>query len=207
MCAAIYKHITVGLMPVRSAVAMRALNFAVNTTHRSVTGLVAIIGLLLAGCAAQAPPFVREVPPDNPVLARVSVDLSAYVGRRLRWGGSIEQLENHAQETWLEIVERPLDDSGQPRLSDQSGGRFIAKISGFLDPVIYTRGRDITVTGSVEGDSSRKIGDFDYRFVVVKVAAAHLWPLLIPAPAMYYDPFWYDPWYPYWPRRHRHYYR
>lgn len=164
-----------------------------------------VVCLLATGCVAQAPPFVREPLPDNPALLQVSANTGAYAGRKLRWGGSIEQLENHAQETWLEIVERPLDEDGRPRVADQSGGRFIAKVSGFLDPVIYTRGRDITVTGSVDGDSTRKIGEFEYRYVVVKVEAAHLWPLLLMVPAMYYDPFWYDPWFPYWPRyHHRH---
>jgi len=108
------------------------------------TGLFVIIGVLAAGCAAQAPSFVREPLPDNPALTRVSADTAAHAGRKVRWGGSVEQLENQAQETWLEIVERPLDDNGRPRESDQSGGRFIAKVAGFLDPVIYTRGRDIT---------------------------------------------------------------
>lgn len=164
-----------------------------------------VINLLTVGCAAQAPPFVREPLPDNPALIQVSADTAAYAGRKLRWGGSIEQLENQAQDTWLEIVERPLDDSGRPRESDQSGGRFIAKVSGFLDPVIYTRGRDITVTGVVAGDLSRKIGGFDYRYVVVKADALHLWSPLLSVTPMYYDPFWYDPWYPYWPRHHRHY--
>ncbi len=161
--------------------------------------------ILTVGCATQAPPFLREPLPDNPALTQVSADTGSYAGRKVRWGGSIEQLENQAQETWLEIVERPLDGSGRPRESDRSGGRFIARVAGFLDPVIYARGRDITLTGIVDGDSSRKIGEFDYRYVVVKTASAHLWPLLIPAPTMYYDPFWHDPWYPYWPHRHRHY--
>ncbi len=163
--------------------------------------------VLLVGCATQAPAFLRDPLPDVPALASVSANPAAYVGRKVRWGGSIEQLDNQAQETWLEIVERPLDSNSRPRESDQSGGRFIAKVTGFLDPVIYTRGRDISITGSVDGEVSRKIGEFDYRYVVVKVDASHLWQPLAPAaPATYYDPFWYNPWYPYpyWPHRHRH---
>ena len=172
--------------------------------RNSFAGLV-VISALASGCAGQAPPLLREPLPDNPALTRVSTDTGAYAGRKVRWGGSIEQLENHAQETWIEIVERPLDSNGRPQESDQSGGRFIAKVAGFLDPVIYTRGRDISITGSVDGDSSHKIGEFDYRYVVVKVETEHLWPPLMPAPARYYGPFWYDPWYPFWPRRHRYY--
>ena len=164
-----------------------------------------MICTLAVGCATQAPPFLRDPLPDVPALGSVRAEPTAYVGRKVRWGGSIEQLDNQAQETWLEIVERPLDSNGRPRESDHSGGRFIAKVTGFLDPVIYTSGRDISVSGSVDGEISRKIGEFDYRYIVVKVDASHLWPPLVPvAPAIYYDPFWYNPWYPYWPHRHRH---
>lgn len=169
-----------------------------------LSAALVLAGLLLAGCAAQAPLSSQEAPPDNLALRDVSANSAAYAGRKVHWGGNIERLENHAQETWLEIVERPLDSSGRPRETDLSGGRFIAKVAGFLDPVIYTRGRDISIAGSVDGDISRKIGEFDYRYVVVKAETEHLWPPLVPEPARYYDPFWYDPWYPFWPHHHRH---
>jgi len=169
--------------------------------HIPITRLLAI-SLLFVGCAAQAPPFVREPLPNNPALTQVIGEIAAHNGRKVRWGGSVERSENLAQETWLEIVERPLDSAGRPRDSDQSGGRFIAKVSGFIDPVIYARGRDITVTGVVDGDTTRKIGGFDYRYVVVKVESVYLWSPLIPVTTMYYDPFWDDPWYPFWPRRY-----
>ena len=172
--------------------------------RKSFAGFL-IISALTSSCATQSPPWMRDPPPGNPALEQVSSDTATYAGRKLLWGGSIEQLENHAQETWIEIVERPLDSSGRPRQSDYSGGRFIAKVAGFLDPVIYTRGRDISVTGSVDGDSSRKIGEFDYRYIMVKVETEHLWPVLLPAPPRYYDPFWYDPWYPLGSHRHLHY--
>lgn len=172
--------------------------------RKSFAGFL-LISALTSSCATQSPPLLNEPPPGNPALEQVTTDTAAYAGRKVLWGGSIERLENHAQETWIEIVERPLDSSGRPRQSDHSGGRFIAKVAGFLDPVIYTRGRDISVTGSVDGDNSRKIGEFDYRYILVKVETEHLWPPLVAAPPRYYDPFWYDPWYPFGSHRHLHY--
>jgi outer membrane lipoprotein len=160
---------------------------------------------LAAGCAAQGPPFLREPMPENPPLAQVSGNVDAYVGRAVRWGGVVVRLDNRAQESWLEIVERPLEDSGRPRASDQSGGRFYAMMPGFLDPMIYTQGREVTVLGVVSGANSGKIGEYDYRYLVVKVNAVHLWEVLKPYRPVYYDPF-YDPWYPLWPWWHRPYY-
>ena len=169
---------------------------------RNPLAILATLSVLAAGCVGPAP---LPDPASAPVaLTQVSVAPGTYVGRRVQWGGSIERLENHAQETWLEIVERPLNDHGRPRDSDQSGGRFIAKVTGFLDPVIYTRGRDVTITGTVDGESSRKIGEFDYRYVTVNAASARLWTPRTYVPVRYYDPFWYDPWFPYWPRQHHH---
>ncbi len=183
---------------------MRAL-YACAGSRLKLCAVGTLISMLATGCATPAPQSAQEALPDSPTLAKVNTDIGSYAGRLVRWGGSIERLENHAQETWIEIVERPLDSQGRPRESDRSGGRFIAKVAGFLDPVIYTRGRDISVAGSVDGDITRKIGEFEYRYVLVKVDTEHLWAPSTPAPVMYYDPFWYDPWYPYWPRRYRHY--
>ena len=169
---------------------------------RNPFAALAMLSILATGCAG--PASRPETGADSLALTQVSANPGTYAGRQVHWGGSIERLENHAQETWLEIVERPLSGNGPPRESDQSGGRFIAKVAGFLDPVIYTRGRSVTITGTVEGDSSRKIGDFDYRYVTVSAASARLWQPRAPVPVRYYDPFWSDPWFPYWPRHHHH---
>lgn len=163
--------------------------------------------LLAASCATPRPPFLREPLPDNPSLTQVNADANAYAGRKTRWGGAIVRVENRAQETWIEIVERPLDAQGQPSLADQSGGRFIARVATFLDPLIYTQGRDITVTGILDGTHSGNIGDYEYRYPIVKTDTVFLWPkdrpLRAPPPP---DPYWYDPWYPYWPWWYRPYY-
>lgn len=163
--------------------------------------------LLVASCATPGPVFLREPLPENPSLTQVNGDVTAFAGRKARWGGAIVRVENRAQETWIEIVERPLDAHGQPGLSDQSGGRFIARVGAFLDPLIYTQGREITVAGILDGTHSGNIGDYEYRYPIVKTDTVFLWPkdrpLRAPPPP---DPYWHDPWYPYWPWWYRPYY-
>lgn len=169
---------------------------------RNSRATIFLLAANLVGCATPGPTFLRETMPDNPTLSQVNAATANYTGQSVRWGGTIFKVENRAQETWIEIVERPLDAQGRPRNSDQSDGRFIVRIVRFLEPTIYTQGRVITVLGIVDGVNSGKIGDYDYAYPVVKTDAVHLWVQEIsvrPPP----DPYWYDPWYPFWPWPYR----
>jgi outer membrane lipoprotein len=154
----------------------------------------------LAGCASSLPKEIHEAPPGNPNLDDVLTDRSRFIGNRVRWGGTIATVENHTKETWLEIVARTLQSDGRPSDSDTSPGRFMAVIDGFLDPMVYAAGRSVTVVGTITEPVTRKIGAYDYTFVVVRAKYYLLWQPL-PAPRSYpYPPPWYDdPWYPYFP--------
>ncbi|MFL6646932.1 MAG: Slp family lipoprotein, partial [Sulfurifustaceae bacterium] len=151
--------------------------------------------------------------PGDLSIAQAREDIAVHVGQRVRWGGRITGVENHANETWLDIVGRPLDSNGRPRSGDESLGRFIARVNGFLDPAIYAKGREVTVAGTVERTITRSIGDYPYPYVVVNADMTELWELRVERPVYYdpfYDPFWPTrmyPWYapypfypyPYWP--------
>jgi outer membrane lipoprotein len=154
--------------------------------------LIGFFSLLLAGCASQVPRAVSEPPPRNLSVAEVRAKQGP-IGAQVRWGGTIAKVENYKTETWIEVVERPLDNDGRPQQLDQSGGRFLARVDGFLDPAIYAPGRQITVAGLLQENTTRQIGDYTYTFPVVKVISFYLWPPL--SKQVYHDP-WYDPWYP-----------
>lgn len=168
--------------------------------------ILLLFATLAASCATPGPAFLREPLLNNPTLAQVNSDATTYAGRNVRWGGTIFKVENRAQETWIEIVERPLDAHGQPRNADQSDGRFIARVARFLEPTIYTAGREITVAGIIDGMNSGKIGEYEYAYPTVKTDATHLWSVEIPVRPQPRDPYWHDPWYPYWPWWQRPYY-
>jgi outer membrane lipoprotein len=174
-----------------------------------------VLGLLcatlLAGCASNIPKEIREAPAGNPMVAEVRADAARFTGTHVRWGGTIAAVDNQASETWIEVVARALDSSGEPRQTDHSPGRFIAIIDGFVDPALYAEDREITVSGVVEKAVTRKIGDYDYTLPVVRVESHLLWPLRYEPDAPDYPPYWYyDPWYPFYPgyyypyRYHRH---
>jgi outer membrane lipoprotein len=155
--------------------------------------------VLLAACATRAPDAIREPPPEDLSLAEVSRNPEAYQGRRVRWGGMVAAVENRPNETWIDVVARPLDGSGRPRAGDTSLGRFAARVQGFLDPAIYRQGREITVAGAVEGAVTRLIGQYPYRYVMVDADTTRLWE---PEPRAYYRDPYYDPYYdPFWRSR------
>ncbi len=162
---------------------------------------------LLSACASNIPPEIREAPPDNPALDQVLADTAPFVSRQVRWGGVILETENRADTTWVTLLALPLSTSGRPDISDNSPGRFIAAVPVFLDPTVYSKDRRLTVTGTVSGSETRKVGEFPYSYPVVNVTHHYLWPVETKLPPRYrnpwwydpwwYDPWWYDPWYPY----------
>ena len=166
--------------------------------------------LLLAACASNIPEGISK--PQSPTikLEQVRADPAGFNGQMVRWGGEIVSVEPLQEKTQVEVVGRDLGRFGRPEENDASGGRFIARISGFLDPAVYKQGRQFTVTGTVSSTVEKAIGEHKYVYPVVDVDVYHLWEPL-PPPSRYdyypwyYDPF-YDPWgYPYY-WHHRPYY-
>ena len=166
--------------------------------------------LLLASCASQVPITIRQPPPDNPVLDKVRSNPAGFQSRQVRWGGEILAIQNRKNVTVLTVLARPLSKDGEPRSTDSSQGRFIAQIPAFVDPKVYTTGRNVTVRGTLTGTETHLVGKHPYIYPVVKATDWYLWPETVPYPYDYYDPWWYDdpwyydPWYPY-PYYYRHY--
>ena len=174
---------------------------------RDTVGKIGIIGwlpallaaLLLGACASPVPKAIREAPPDNPELEAVRSDAAAYASRQVRWGGEILETDNRENDTRLTVLALPLIRNGKPDDdTDNSPGRFIAIVPGFLDPKVYGDKRMLTVTGTLRGSEAGKVGEFAYSYPVVEVQTYYLWPkevLLPPFGYPYYDPWFYDPWY------------
>jgi len=164
---------------------------------------VLVLAVLVTGCASTVPEPIRAPLADSPTLPQVREDPGTFVGERVRWGGTIVAVENREQYTRLEVVARKLTTQGRPEEEDATPGRFLAILDGFRDPAVYGQGRAITVVGELEASQTHTIGEFPYRFPVVRVRSHHLWAKVetvresLPPP-WYYDPWYYDPWYPYY---------
>lgn len=158
---------------------------------------VPLLALLAGGCASNVPVAIRDPIPGSPSLAEVRKDPVPHLGTRVRWGGVIVAVHNREDTTRIEVVGRKLDSGGRPTSGDATAGRFLAEVAGFLDPAVYAQGREITVVGTLAEPETRKIGEFPYRFPVVRARAHYLWPPKEPARDAYPPPWYYDPWYPY----------
>lgn len=152
---------------------------------------------LLGGCATMPQPLQG----NYANVTSVSVQPGGASGTRVRWGGEIIKTEPGPQETCFYILGRPLDGQARPELGNASDsqGRFVACHSGFYDPEVFTRGRELTVTGSINGTVTKKVGDYSYPYPRVEADVVYLWPkrpvyVGTPYPPGFYDPYWGGPW-------------
>lgn len=144
----------------------------------------------LGACATAPVPLKGEFSTITP-SASVS---SGQAGEHVRWGGEIIKVNPGDSETCFEILSRELDSSARPRKRDNSDGRFIACRAGFYDPEVFSKGREITVTGRLDGSEVGKVGQFDYTYPKLAADAIYLWPkrplVIEQRDAWPYDPFW-----------------
>jgi outer membrane lipoprotein len=163
---------------------------------------------VLGGFTACAPAISKQVreqagePVPFEALLRRTDD---YKGRVVIVGGYILETVNEPEGSWLTVLQSPLDSQNRPESSDSSKGRFLVWSKEFLDPVVYSKDRRVTVGGQVIGSQERKLGSLTYQYPVIEAKEIHLWSKEGEHMGPYYDP-WYYPWYrhpyryryPYW---------
>lgn len=177
---------------------------------KTAAGFIAAALLISTGCAHRGPEAIRlaEVLPVTVKQAKASPEQFRNV--RVRWGGTLVNVENRERETLMEVLSRPLDSDGYPDVEATAGPRFLARVDGFVDPAEYAAKRLVTVVGSINGTTDGLIGEYAYSYILVDGDAVHLWPVPSPRPCCplhpRYDPWYYPwdyPWYgPWWRRRY-----
>ncbi|MEO7066207.1 MAG: Slp/YeaY family lipoprotein [Rhodanobacter sp.] len=157
--------------------------------HRPLALAAAVA--LLGGCATIPQPLVGNYATVSPAAAQQG----GAGGTHVRWGGEIIKTEPGPQQTCFYLMSRPLDAQARPVTGSagESEGRFVACRNGFYDPEVFTRGRELTVTGTLHGTVSQKVGDYDYAYPRVEADVVYLWPkrpVAVRYPPGLYDPFW-----------------
>jgi outer membrane lipoprotein len=136
--------------------------------------LLILASALLAACASQPKPLQGEFTAITP---RQATDHDS-TGAVVRWGGRIVTVEPGENRTCFEMLSTRVDASGRPYWgSDEVGGRFIACRTGFYDPALFERNREVTFTGRIDGYENRQIGGYDYRFPRLAADVVYLWPI------------------------------
>jgi outer membrane lipoprotein len=110
-----------------------------------------------------------------------------YRGKVVLYGGQILSTNVRGGETWIEVLQKPLDSEQRPEDSDVSYGRFLVHFPDFRDPAIYAVERKITVLGEVLGKKVMPLREMDYTYPVLLPRESYLWkPESHPGPAFHF---------------------
>lgn len=153
--------------------------------------------LVLGGCASY--PEAVRVTEGTPLISYQSATQGGVQQGTARWSGVIAKVQNNANDTRLEVVYFPANASGRPQVADQTDGRFVAYIQGFVDPMVYQQGKAVTVLGNLSQPEAGMVDQYQYVYPVVKEAKVYLWPKQQETRVDVIDPWpmWRAP-YPYW---------
>ncbi|MEN6620416.1 MAG: Slp family lipoprotein [Smithella sp.] len=138
-----------------------------------------VLIVCLAGIISACAPVISQKTMD---IADKSISFSAlqenpdnFKGKTVILGGQIITTTVKENETWIEVLQKPLDSRQKPLNTDKSLGRFLARFRGFLDPSIYASGRKLTVAGIVEGKIIKPLKELNYTYPVLFVQEYYLW--------------------------------
>lgn len=166
---------------------------------RSLKAFLPLITLLLiAGCGSVISTGVLKQLDRTVAISTVQAEPALYKGRKVLWGGVIISSENRVDSTLIEVLATPLTTRDLPAGAEQgSSGRFLVEAPGFLDTVIYSPEKGITVAGTVKGVTTKKIGQMSYPYPVIEPIEIHL---LDKTDVSGYRDYYYPTYYPYyWP--------
>jgi len=90
-------------------------------------------------------------------------------------GGQIIETTVREKESWVQVLQLPLGARHAPDITAPSQGRFLVVYPRFVDPLIFEKGRKITVGGVVEGGRVITIGGRPYTVPSVIERETYLW--------------------------------
>jgi len=149
--------------------------------------LLTIIPFCLAGCATVISTQSLRLVDRGISYSELRQDPDRYIGRHLLVAGGIAGVRNTNEGGELELVQFATDENGMITDTTNSGGRFIARSSGFLDPVVYQNGLLVSLVGEVLGKKNMLLGDIVYTYPVLAIREIHLWkPEEFPRPPTFH---------------------
>jgi len=146
----------------------------------------------LSSCSHIISPENRENALSSVSLNEVRAHADQYAEKTFIFGGVIADTFSTEDGTEMEVVQMPLDEWGYVISHDRSEGRFIVTARNHLDPLIFSKGREVTISGVLVGTRSQKLGKKDYVYPLFRAKEIHLLPQM----AYYRDPYYgYEPYY------------
>ncbi len=151
--------------------------------HRSAGGsfmsrkiaLAVILLSILSGCTSVLSTGVVQEADDKVTFTDLQKQPDRYRGTVVILGGQIVETVVKESETWVQVLQLPLGAQQRPDNTASSQGRFIVIYKRFADPLVYEKGRKITVAGVVEGGRVIMLNDRPYNFPVLLERETYLW--------------------------------
>ncbi len=143
--------------------------------------------VVLSACAPVISPDLRKETRKDLVFDQVTRNPTAYLGSVVIWGGVIISVDNSAEGSSIVVLQTPLDERDQPGDSEYSRGRFIASTPRLADPLVFIKGRKITVVGEITGTEAQLIGrSAYYSYPIISIKKLVLWNVHDYSPPAYY---------------------
>lgn len=137
--------------------------------------LLLLLVSLLTACATgpefDSAHFQQGIAPEDAVR-----NIETYRNSDVMWGGLLVSNVALQQGSQLEVLAYPLNSKQRPDTSRPSQGRFVLLVDRLLEPVDYSDGRIVTITGKLIGTRDGVIGAAEYEFPIVDAEDIYLWP-------------------------------
>jgi outer membrane lipoprotein len=139
--------------------------------------LISMIVLIcfLTACTQAIPKESLKTADPDLTFQKLIKEPEQYRGRIILTGGQILGTTAREGETWVEVLQKPLDWQQKPKDTDESFGRFLIRFESFADPAIYAVGKKITVLGEVLGKKVQPLKEMDYAYPVLTPREHYLW--------------------------------
>ena len=183
-----------------------------------MTLLISVVLLALSACAPVLSRGIMKESMREFSLNYLRETPEVFQGKLFILGGLIVETRLTVTGSQIEALQVPVDSYGYLDRSGHSQGRFFAlypKSKGLLDPMVYKKGREVTLAGEFVETRKGKIDEMEYVYPVFEVREIYLWEERMEYygpnyyypyydPLIYPSPFLYDPWgwpygYPYRP--------
>ena len=166
--------------------------------------MLIIVIVLLAGCAPVLDRRFMEEGAREFQLGHLVETPEVFRGKLFVLGGVIAEtrlVENGSQ---IEALFVPVNAYGDLQDMVQAQGRYLAvlpRTRGILDPMIYHKGRLVTLAGSFMEIRKGRIDELEYHYPVFEIRQVHLWNEYPQYPPGYGWPstYYYPPYYYYYP--------
>ncbi len=175
----------------------RVSEFIIKSMKKLIA--IGIVSLLLASCAPVLDRQLMREGQRDVSFDELRSNPDAYKGRLYILGGLIAEARFTEQGSQLEVLAVPVDSYGYLKEHVRSSGRFLAvlpKSKALLDPLVYKKGREVTLAGEFRDIRKGKIDEMAYEYPVFEIIQIHLFE-----EPQYYNmypyPYYYYPYYPY----------